>query len=62
MLDADILEAWSERAAIMHYDGGLPVARAEFLAAKEVQRMVGAAKVPEVISVAVRERREAESR
>jgi hypothetical protein len=56
--DADILAEWSERAAIMQYDGGLLVARAEFMAAKDIQRRLGLPKVPEVISVAIRERQE----
>jgi hypothetical protein len=56
--DADILAEWSERAAIMQYDGGLLVARAEFMAAKDTQRRLGLPKVPEVISVAIRERQE----
>ena len=58
MIDADILAEWSERAAIMQFDGGLLVARAEFLAAKYIQRRLGLPKVPEVISVAIRERQE----
>jgi hypothetical protein len=56
--DDDTLAEWSERAAIMQFDGGLLMARAEFLAAKEIQRRLGLQKVPLVISVAIRERKE----
>ena len=41
MTDADILELWHERAAIMQYDGGMTRAEAERAAYFDLRRCYG---------------------
>lgn len=40
-LPLDLREAWDERVAIMHHDGGLPLSEAERLALADVLEIAG---------------------
>ena len=52
MTDDEALELWNERAAVREYDGQTSRLQAEFLAAKDVRRMLG--KLPQCLAEAVR--------
>ena len=55
MTEAELIELYSERAAIMHFDGGLSIEAAENAAYYEWRKIVGREVVtPEVIRERVR--------
>ena len=58
MTDDEALELWSERAAGREYDGQTSRLQAEFLAAKDVRRIMG--KLPQCVAEAVRKSKQGE--
>lgn len=54
--EVGIMELWNERAAIREHDGKMSRKRAEYLAAKDIQRILG--ELPECVSEAVKTGRE----
>ncbi len=45
MDETDILELWTERSAIREYDGKMSRERAEYLALRDVRKIIG--EIPE---------------
>jgi len=57
--DEEIVDRFEERAGIRQYMAGIDVARAEYLALRDVRQIFG--RVPQSIVDRVKERRQAES-
>ena len=54
LTDAELIELWEERAAIMEFDGGMERKQAERAAYFDMRKLIGNVPVPKVIRDAVR--------